>query len=61
MWQKIKEILKCFIKVLFLSFSLFLLGIGINNLRQGEYEKAILTMLGANLFISALTEEQSDD
>lgn len=58
MWQKIKNFLKYSIKVLFLSFSLFLLGIGINKLRQGEYERAVLTMLGANLFISALTEEE---
>lgn len=58
MWQKIKKFLKYSIKVLFLSFSLFLIGMGINKLRQGEYEKAVLTMLGANLFISALTEEE---
>ena len=58
MWQKIKEFLKFFIKVFFVSTSLFLLGTGIYKLRQGEYEKGILTMLGANLFISALTEEE---
>ena len=58
MWRKIKEFLKFFIKVFFVSTSLFLLGIGINKLRQGEYEKAVLTMLGANLFISALTEDE---
>lgn len=57
MWKNIKEFLKFFIKVFFVSTSLFLLGTGINKLRQSEYEKAVLTMLGANLFISALTEE----
>lgn len=56
MWQKIKKFFKNFIRVLFFSFSLFLLGTGINKFRQGEYEKAVLTMLGANLFISALEE-----
>lgn len=58
MWKKIKKFLKYSIKVLFLSFSLLLIGIGINKLRQGEYEKAVLTLLGANLFISALTEDE---